>query len=335
MQEFRSDLHNEAELKLYNKKSDYIVLSAIMDYNYFNQFYSEENHENSTILGAFLAGSGSGRVREVTPIIRALRFKKRYNSFGKGVLDQQDVANLSGILTKYSENPNNFEYSDKYWWNDISSILNNKLSNLDGYDVFMLTDALKENVGTRLQGKEMNVNLQYFWIKQKNDYWSGNYNLSRINSIFSYIGLTTSGKYYSNLSIKHQIGFEMDLGLYLPTSENTLFDRSINLKLNHNQLFTITDRLIYQVDFNIFGDMYKKNKGFLLEALNSFNYYLENNFSINLNINSHFQKYDQQSVFVDFDRNGYYRVPHFYDGAYREFLWWDFGVFLNYHFGRM
>ena len=322
----------KATLKKYQYGNSYFNMETDLNYNYMHIYEDKYNENNDRSMSVSLTiGFGNGKVREVTPVIRALRFKQRYNSLGKDKLSQQEVADLAKIMAKYSGYNYTYDRSEKYFWNEAFSVLGDKITGLNGYETFMITDAMKEVVGTRLQGSEFNVNIKYIWMDYNGDYDFEDYTTA-------YIGLVMNARTYENLSVSHQAGFEIYIGYFIPTSDVEPFENMFNCWLNHNQLFTITDRLLYQVDFNFYGDIFtyskiSENKGIRLEALNNFSYYLENNLSLNLNADVHFQKYDHQ--ISDNSSGYYYYPPNYYYGTYREYLWWDFGISLNYYFRKM
>lgn len=105
----KNQLHLEARInqKNYNG-TNYVNLEAGYSYDYYHVNYDEyyNNHndsdeDNSKYYKLYLEGGfGLGKVRNVTPVIRALRFKKRFNSIGKGTMDRQEVEALARVMAK-------------------------------------------------------------------------------------------------------------------------------------------------------------------------------------------------------------------------------------------
>jgi len=191
------------------------------------------------------------------------------------------------------------------------------------YETLFLTDIMGEQVGTRLEGKDININLQYVWNEINNDGTSN-------DQTFSYIGQVAQARSYNNVSTGYQLGFEFLGAFYLPSSKIKAFDNMAIVKLKHNQLATITDRILYNLDvtytlqFQKYGN--SENKGMILECFNVVSYYIENNLALTLNVDYRFQQFDHGTNEFNYD---------FYAAQYKEYGMWNFGFGLNYRFMSM
>lgn len=313
--------------------SNYINADVQYSYNY--DHYYENKHEEDNFkrycLGA-QAGFGAGKVRNVTPVIRALRFKKRFNSIGKETMGRQEVEALAKVMAKYPGYNYVYDRSGKNFWDAAFNTLGDKMNALSGYETFMVTEAMTEEVGTRLQGSEINANLYYGTAKYKSDWmWMGP---------VSYIGAQINSRAYNNISTGYQVGAEANIGYYIPTSDNEPFDNMFLCRLNTNHLLTITDRLLLTNSLTFVGQSvkysgYGENKGFRLINDNTLSFYLENNLSIDLYVNGTFQRFDNGDDFF----GNYLIYPDFYTESFvdqsRELASWDFGINLNYRFRTM
>lgn len=322
--------------KKYKDSTKYTHFEALVNYNYVfrnddynNSWYSNSEVNDRTLDTAFLAGFGSGMVRDVTPVIRALRFKQRYNSLGKGSLTDQEISKLAEVMAMYPGYSYVYDRSGKEFWNSAFNSLGNKAVGLNGYETFFITEAMQEEVGKRLEGSEFNLNLQY----SRTDFnANGNY----YDLVLAYFGPVLQAKLYSNVSIGHQVGMELIAGIYFPSSDIKPFD-SMNLsKLSHSQLITITDRLLYNFNgvFTVQKTTYAydTNSGIAFEIFNDFSFYIENNLSLSLSLDYLYQKFEH-GTFTDDDYYNYNQ--NYYNGLYTEFGEWDFGLSLNYRFRSM
>lgn len=328
--------HLQVDAFLYQKiytGSNYMNADVQYSYNY-DHYYENKNEEDNFRrywLGA-QAGFGVGKVRNVTPVIRALRFKKRFQTTGKGTMDRQEVEALARVMAKYPGYNYVYDRSGKNFWDAAFNTLGDKMNALSGYETFMVTEAMTEEVGTRLQGSEVNANLYYGTAKYKSDWmWM---------DPVSYIGAQINSRAYNNISTGYQIGVEATIGYYIPTSDNEPFDTMLLCRMNTNHLLTITDRLLLTnsltfVGQNIKYSGYGENKGFRLINDNKLSFYLENNLSIDLFVKGAFQRFDNGDDFF----GNWLLYPSFYTESFvdqsEELASWDFGINMNYRFRTM
>jgi hypothetical protein len=329
----QSDLY--VSNKKYSTPSNYINLETMVNFDYRYEYsdasyscYSDYEANHRTYEATILAGFGKGKVRDITPVIRALRFKKRYNSLGKSNLTDQEIENLAEVMATYSGYSYVYDRSSKKFWNAAFNTLGNKMVEMDGYETFFVTEALSEQVGSRLEGSDVNFNIQYTRVEENND---GKY----YDYVYSYAGPVLQARVYSNLSTRYQISFDLEASYLFGISDLKPFENVFLSVLNHSQLFTITDRLIYTFNGYLTTQNYNyevgDNKGFIVEIFNDFSYYLEDNLTLSLFIDYLFQKFDHDTI----DNSYYYSSSDFYDNLYKEYGEWDFGLSLNYRLRSM
>ena len=332
----------EFSRKYYQSSQGYVNLAATVNYGYNykhgDNSYYYENFESDTVrhfTTNFLAGFGTGKVRDVTPVIRALRFRKRYNSLGKADISESEVKELAKVMSKYPGYKYVHERSGKNFWDAAFYSLGSKMDGLSGYQTFMITDALKEEVGTRLEGSEVNFNLQYTRYEANHDGIFADY-------VTAIAGPILNSRMYTNLSIKHQVGVELMAGFFFPTSDIKPFDNSFLGSFRLTQLYSLVDRILYNFDarFTIQNENYgySSNGGVVLEVFNNFSYYLEDNLYLSLNVDYLFQKFEHAiigDIYYYEDYEFYSSDYGFYDNIYEEFGQWNFGIDLNYRFRTM
>lgn len=147
---------------------------------------------------------GFGRIRNVTPMITALRLIDRSNYIGKPINTEnnrtQGIAEQFAIRGAYSSNI--LFRPEKYFWDDLfqKTGINNQLS---AFEVNYLQETTTELMGSRLQGYRFEVNpgLSYSRYDASDyDYISRETN-SKLNP-----NLSVLFSYYDNPSLNKQFG---------------------------------------------------------------------------------------------------------------------------------
>lgn len=313
--------------KSYGSNGDFINLGGSISYDY-DYFYGNDDNEdidrNATINA--ILGYGNGKVRNVTPVIKALRFSKRYSSLGKGQFNENEIGEIAKVVSKLPVYYDTYDEGSKYFWDAMYKAANGKMEGLSGYETFMVMHGLNDLSGIRLEGSELSANARYIWMDE-NDNNSGNYQNGNIESRYGIFAPYLLARYYSNRSIDYQIGFEAEGSYQIPTSEKELFEQNILVRLNHNELYCITDRFLYVGNANfLYQDIkYDKNDAeqrYEASFRNDFTYYLEDNISLNLGADLVWDKSDFIEKIEDIDRS-------------EENLDWIFSFSLNYRFRTM
>jgi len=313
--------------KYYQTKGDFIKIGGSLSYDY-DYSYRDKNSEvidrNANIEA--IVGYGNGKVRNVTPVIRALRFNKRFRSLGKGQFTDREIGEIAKLVSKRSVYYNTFDEGSKYFWDEMYKAANGKMEGLSGYETFMVMNGLNDLSGNRLEGSELSANARYIWLDQNYNGpgYSQNENKEERYGIFAPYLL---GRYYSNLSIDYQVGFEAEGSYQIPTSEKELFEQYYFVRLNHNELYCITDRFLYLGNVSFLYRDLKTDKDdtevrYEASFRNDFTYYLEDNISLNLGADLVWNKSEFVDKDSEIDRSS-------------ENLLWSLSFSLNYRFRTM
>jgi len=322
--------------KNYNSNTNYINLESQVNYDYSHGNYAYyggwSNFKDETTTRLFqisnMVGFGLGKVRDVTPVVRALRVKQRFNSLGKGNLTDKQIGDLAKVMAKEPAYNYVYDRSRKKLWDNAFTAMGSGVDQLSVYETYMLAEAMNEDVGRRFEGSDINFNLQYTWNDVNMD---GKYS----DYVVAYGGPVIQARTYTNVSVGHQVGLELKGAYYIPTSDIEMFDSILKASINHNQLATITDRILYNFDvtFTVESEKYGyyENSGVVLECLNKLSFYIENNLSLSLNADYRFQKFEHSTYSYD----DYNYSADFYSAKFSEYGWWDFGINMNYRFRTM
>jgi len=132
--------------------------------SYGNSYYYNytEDHNTWSVQSSPIFGVGWGRIRNVTPMLRALRFEERYNIVNSGAnfssANRQTMARMFARERGYNAI---HDRSRKYFWDDFYQEMPSLQSGLSPYDYFYLNEVFQENLGNRYEGWDIRFLLEY------------------------------------------------------------------------------------------------------------------------------------------------------------------------------
>ena len=184
--------------------------------------FNENRNINDIQLGI---GYGIGRLRNVTPVIQALRIRERLSALNKNIeLTNQDIERLAQHLAKVSGYHRIFDRYDKYFWRDLADIAN--MSELSAFEQFYIRDALLERIGQRYHGWIISAGLNFHHTRNSdidvhhtsdlaNDmsddggHISTDFRYTKSNSFGPYASL----RWANNFTLRHQLSVQVYLSL--------------------------------------------------------------------------------------------------------------------------
>lgn len=198
----------------------------------------EVDYSSNTRLGI-----GFGRLRDVTPVIRALRVRERLNELGRN--DVLTSGNIQAAAQQFARRPGYapvYDRGDKYFWNDFFSGIESQSGDFLPYESFYLAESLVEQVARRQEGYEVSagVDLNY---SNRLDKLEEEFGMDeRMRQINSSIGFFTQGRYATNLSLRQQITVFGDAEYVVPTDDNSNADGVFDMQIGGEHLWEIADR---------------------------------------------------------------------------------------------
>jgi hypothetical protein len=255
-------------------------------------------------------GYGFGRIRNVGPVIRALRMRERARALNVAVnFTNEDIQSAADQFTRYQGYLENYDRPQKYFWGDMDNATTTDLSALDTFDMLYLTDVLDEAIGTRLEGWEVTGGAVFNYSSRldrvEEDILTRNYLTTTEAGVF------ISGRWYKNTSLVNQFGLFSDFTLTYPLNQQDTspFDdtvqRTASMLIGASWLYNITDRVLLQTSL---ADFYTRTK--IENSLLPSNYsqwsnqiqlsmdlsvYVENDLSLNFSL-SPFLRYSGDTV---------------------------------------
>ncbi|MDG5766920.1 hypothetical protein QA596_05535 [Balneolales bacterium ANBcel1] len=192
-------------------------------------------------------GIGYGRVRDVTPVIRALRFNERMNAVGVGELNDAQIQGMANVFARRTGFNRRYDRPARHFWNEVGQIAPDQLGSLSFYEAYFLTETLMETTGQRFQGWDGNatvfVDHQRFTDEREED---GN-TLWDLDGSETRIGVNLGGRMFHNLNLEQMFSARANIGLGMATysdedDNESLFQ--VGFEVGH--LYNLTDRILIQ-----------------------------------------------------------------------------------------
>ncbi|HKJ68435.1 MAG TPA: hypothetical protein VKA68_10805 [bacterium] len=248
-------------------------------------------------------GIGVGRIRNVTPAIRALRFNERLRSLSRELnLSATEIREVAHIIATFRGYNSVFDRPDKYFWQDFYSQISSLEGALSAFDYFYLNDTFLENLGQRLEGWDARLKLDY-----SNRYINP---VASPKTSDSFGGVALVGRWYKNLSLAHQVGVDA-VARYtgsLDEIASEYQDSDVQIRLSH--LWVISDRLL--LNSTLLGvvplveaemSYYRPSQQYFdhygvehYTVQSTFSYFIENNVEINTSVNAIYFREDKRAT---------------------------------------
>lgn len=300
-----SQLLFNVNYKSYVTGNSFIFAASDFDISFRRQFDQARN--NGQIIGEQTQhfrrinfsprlGYGFGRIRNVGPVIRALRMRERARALNVPVnFSNEDIQSAADQFTRYQGYLETYDRPQKYFWEDMDDATAADLGSLDAFDMLYLTDVLNEAIGTRLEGWEVTGGAVFNYSSRLDR--TEDDGLTRNFRTREEAGAFISGRWYKNTSLVNQFGVFSDVTLTYPIDpQDSLFpdealQRRTSLLLGVNWLYNITDRMLLQaslIDFysrtkieNIFLPITYSEWSNQLQLSMNVSVYVENDLSLN------------------------------------------------------
>lgn len=190
------------------------------------------------------AGLGYGRVRNVSPVVRALRFNERLRALGRAEnLQPSQIQSLAEIIARQYGYRYVYERSGKYFWSDLFDQLDD-VQSFTPFETHYLSEIFSEYIGERYQGWDISSGFEARNVESHRRY------LEKTAFV-----LFAQGSYYNNFSLNHQLGLRA-LGDY-----GTIFDDADpeetaegSFRFRTEFLWILTDRFSWSSQLGVEAD---------------------------------------------------------------------------------
>lgn len=312
----------DVELQEYLSPNIYFLGAEDADFRYFSSSDEErlngslsqdEDRFQRIISSNTRVGIGIGRVRNVSPVIRALRLKERYGVLANGnQLDNGEVEEAADVFTRYDGYQQQYDRPEKHFWQAMDEASSGSFSDLQPFDMLYLTDVLDESIGQRLEGWELAGGGIFNYSNSLNRFDTPfqTPTFERSLSIGKNAGAFVDGRWFKNLSLNHQIGFTVVAGHTYPLDSDVQYKWDTTVRVEANWLWNVTDRFLmntrlinrYDATKQKADEYFDGGRSWVNDSVlsSSFTYFIENRLAFNINARynlSYFGETASQEVF--------------------------------------
>jgi hypothetical protein len=201
----------------------------------------EETRDFSRSYATYaFVGVNYGRMRNVTPAIRAARLNERLVALGRAPLATADVLRVAEGLTRQSAYSSVFGRPDRRFWADVLSPVTAR-DGLSPFETYYLAEVLQENVGDRYEGWEIDGSVRI-------DYEHG---MQLESDQEGWTAAPWLAAWWShNLSLEHQLSANGSVRLQRRDYSNIFFSEATQFDgatafLQLRYLWALTDRCLW------------------------------------------------------------------------------------------
>lgn len=248
----------QADWRAYPGKGD---LSYGLEGRY-ERDYSEWKGDRSLVLdppvtdiqrtgdGRVAATLGIGRLRDITPLIRAARLSERLEALGRPGLAPDRIRLVAEALARESGYRMVFDRQDRQLWRDVLEPALEGQEPLDPYEIMYLSEILAEDLGFRREGWQVLVGAFFQETRRS---------LGDATSSNVFKGPYLRMAWSRNLSLHHQLRLDaiLDHGL----ARGAYFDQDrTSGRIAAEHLWNVSDRYLLTSDVALNG-IYLESEG--------------------------------------------------------------------------
>lgn len=309
---FLGDLTVRGNLRQYFAENAAVLMSLHLDAGYQESKLERGQDEDNRVFRAlnerYHVGFGLGRIRNVTPLLRAQRVSERLRSLGRPPLSRREVLSLAATLAQHSGYLTVHDRADKVFWRDVFSSLTGDQP-LTPFEVLYLAEVLEEEIGYRSEGWLFSLTA---WIEHNHD----EYHANELNA-----GPRVFLGWSHNFDLNHQLSLNLS-GSYgwHDNPDNDAGRGEVSLAGAH--LWVLADRVLWSTRLRgLFRhgeqkDVDYRHRDLSTSFSSTFDFYVEDHLVL------------QPTVRVRYDTSEY-------TGQDVRSRWnWQYGVTLRYYFEK-
>lgn len=286
-------------------------------------------------------GMGFGRVRNVTPVIRALRLNERLKTINKDAeFDQSQIDQVAVEFSKYHSYQKIYDYPDKYFWNSLSA----NLPDLTPFESHYLNDIFNEITGERLEGAEIDAGFRITKIDRVTKFKS-DFENDKFNAKAGFLGPQLHVRVYHNYSLKGQIGFvgQANWDFRINKKKYNPIENILQFQLSADHLYVVTNQILIDIKPSYSRVILKsefdddKYTSSLLSLNSSISFFIEDRFSINGSADWGYLKnrpYSELTGSLPPYSSYYSPMIIGFPIIVKSRSQWSFDITLQYHFGK-
>ncbi len=211
----------------------------------------EETREFGRSYRSYLsAGIGYGRIRNVSPAIRAARLNERLLALGYEPLATADVLRVAEGLSRQAAYSRVFARPDRRFWADVLSPVTAR-EGLSPFEIYYLAEVLQENVGSRFEGWQIDVGMRAGY-----EHWM--YPVSPTSDLEVWeVEPRLAASWSHNISLDHQLSARGGMSAMRrdPTGAASFTRRDIVIaELELQYLWAVADRVLWTTTLGVDRD---------------------------------------------------------------------------------
>lgn len=187
--------------------------------------------------GTFQLGVGTGHLRDVSPMIRALRWHRRYRQVTGRLFDATDIHALARHFTRRPGYVGLYDRPEKYFYAELPDAIAATLQDLEFAEALYVTDAFREAIGRRREGSQLQGALRFDYGNSWNSREVRDYELALL-------GPSIAWRWSRNYHPRVQIGSRMQTALYKVMNRNTGMRYVGEGRVECQLLWSVLDRII-------------------------------------------------------------------------------------------
>jgi len=342
----RRDYYNSLHISGYFNNyfsDDLFVYTSIGTRYHYDEKNNSENYSNNDRLDRGIesnlsVGIGKGRVRDVSPVFKALRLKERIEALNKGLsLSEDQIKKIAAKFALYPKYSSLYDRYEKYFWAEIGPELGKEINDLPIAETMYLTEVMAEYI-RRKQGYEVVLGIE---TRQKYEIDKFNYNANFETVIEEFFaGPFVRFEWVNNFYLRYQLEFFTNLSYFHKFSSNTEIEQRFGLdddwRNDSNLILTFSNKHYYQITdrFSCRGTIYLNYNYFWLEDISyieyntgdtidlndlkgydisasfstSLEYFLEDNFSISLRTDSNLRHISEDISDIYYHHTSYHQL---------------------------
>ncbi|MFB6097722.1 MAG: hypothetical protein ABEK84_01120 [Salinibacter sp.] len=188
-------------------------------------------------------GLGVGRVRIVTPVIRALQMRERLRTVAPDLsISDNQVQMAARQLARRPGYQAVYDRPDKYFWRDFFDRVG--LSAQSPFTTYYVADILREPVGVRREGAEVAFGVTGNYVQDLRRKEQNGRLVNRRSDVNGILGAFAHGRWYHNVTLRHQLGADVEATYrYFVESHEPALDHRVGLDAEGQWLWVLADRL--------------------------------------------------------------------------------------------
>ena len=274
-----------------------------LQYRYGQTARATEPTETTVNVGGranLRLGGGVGRVRVVTPVIRALRVRERLRAVAPGTsLSDRQVQTAAKQLARRPGYESVYDRPDRFFWRDFFDQVG--LSDRSAFETYYVADVLREPVGVRREGADLAGGPTGSYRRNLRRTEEDDRLVERSFSDGGTVGGFVRGRWYRNVTLHHQLGADVEATYTHFVDSQGPLDHEVRLDAEAQWLWVVADRvrldsrlradLTYRHDPTGRGEFQPRNQYVLSSDLVVF---VENSVSVTAGANVRY-RYDEES----------------------------------------